>query len=96
MSHIYQPVTLIELLGRQGSASTTEIAKALLGYDVSQIEYWGNLVQNVSELFFPKTINEKTKEILKEIKNNPQLIFRKKHKLSFKHKFIDKINEFVT
>ena len=37
--------------------------------DVSQIEYWGNLVQNVSELFFPKTINEKTKEILKEIKN---------------------------
>tara|TARA_A100001011_G_scaffold103796_1_gene109750 strand:+ start:11198 stop:13129 length:1932 start_codon:yes stop_codon:yes gene_type:complete len=36
--------------------------------DVSQIEYWGNLVQNVSELFFPKTFNEKAKEILKEIK----------------------------
>ena len=36
--------------------------------DVSQIEYWGNLVQNVSELFFPKTVNEKAKEILKEIK----------------------------
>ena len=34
--------------------------------------------------------------ILKEIKNNPQLIFRKKHKLSFKYKFIDKINELVT
>ena len=27
MSHIYQPVMLIELLGRQGSASTTEIEK---------------------------------------------------------------------
>ena len=36
--------------------------------DVSQIEYWGNLVQNVSELFFPKAVNEKAKEILKEIK----------------------------
>ncbi len=37
--------------------------------DVSQIEYWGNLVQNVSELFFPKTVNEKAKEILREIKD---------------------------
>ncbi len=37
--------------------------------DVSQIEYWGNLVQNVSELFFPKTVNEKAKEILSEIKH---------------------------
>jgi len=36
---------------------------------VSQIEYWGNLVQNVSELFFPKTVNEKAEEILREIKN---------------------------
>ena len=37
--------------------------------DVSQIEYWGNLVQNVSELFFPKTVNEKAEEILREIKH---------------------------
>lgn len=37
--------------------------------DVSQIEYWGNLVQNVSELFFPKTVNKKAEEILREIKN---------------------------
>ena len=36
--------------------------------DVSQIEYWGNLAQNVSELFFPKKVNKKAKEILKEIK----------------------------
>ena len=34
--------------------------------------------------------------ILKEIKNNPQLIFRKDHKLSFSAKFIGKINELVT
>ena len=37
--------------------------------DVSQTEYWGNLVQNLSELFFPKMVNKKAKEILKEIKD---------------------------
>ena len=47
MSHIYQPVMLIELLGRQGSASTTEIAKALLGYDVSQVEYYEHITKNM-------------------------------------------------
>tara|TARA_B100000953_G_C17956722_1_gene401651 strand:+ start:221 stop:376 length:156 start_codon:yes stop_codon:yes gene_type:complete len=30
MSHIYQPVMLIELLCREGSASASQIAKALL------------------------------------------------------------------
>ena len=34
--------------------------------------------------------------ILKEVRNNPQLIFRKKHKLSFRYKLIGKINELVT
>ncbi len=34
--------------------------------------------------------------ILKKIRNNPHLIFRKNHKLSFGAKFIEKINEFVT
>ena len=34
--------------------------------------------------------------ILKEIRNNPQLIFRKKHKLSFSYKLIGKIKELVT
>jgi hypothetical protein len=34
--------------------------------------------------------------ILKEIKNNPQLIFREDHKLSFRAKFIGKINQLVT
>jgi len=45
MSHIYQPVLLIELLSRQGSASTTEIAKALLGHDVSQVEYYEHITK---------------------------------------------------
>ena len=34
--------------------------------------------------------------ILKEIKNNPKLIFRKDHKLSFRTKFIGKIKDLVT
>ncbi len=38
MSHIYQPLMLIELFEREGSASVTEIAKALLAHDISQVE----------------------------------------------------------
>ena len=38
--------------------------------NITQSEYWGNLVNNVSELFFPKSINKKAKELLKEIKNS--------------------------
>ena len=34
--------------------------------------------------------------ILKEIKNNPRLIFRKDHKLSFRTKFIGKLKDLVT
>ena len=34
--------------------------------------------------------------ILKEVRDNPQLIFRKKHKISFRYKLIGKINELVT
>ena len=47
MSHIYQPVMLIELLSRQGSASTIEIAKALLGHDISQVDYYAHITKNM-------------------------------------------------
>ena len=47
MSHIYQPVMLIELLERRGSASLTEIARALLGHDVSQVEYYEHITKNM-------------------------------------------------
>ena len=50
--------------------------------DVSQIEYWGNLVQNVSELFFPKTVNERAKEILKEVKYGYVKIPWNEHKIA--------------
>ena len=47
MSHIYQPVMLIELLERGGSASVTEIDRALLGHDVSQVEYYEHITKNI-------------------------------------------------
>lgn len=40
MSHIYQPVMLMELLHNGGAASTADIARAILSHDQSQIEYY--------------------------------------------------------
>jgi len=47
MSHIYQPVMLMELLCRNGSASTSQIAKALLSRDASQVEYYEHITKNM-------------------------------------------------
>ena len=47
MSHIYQPVMLMELLKRRGSASRREIAAALLQRDESQLEYYERIVTNM-------------------------------------------------
>mgnify|MGYP006078655949 CR=1 FL=1 len=40
MSHIYQPVMIKALLQSGGEAATEEIAKSLLAYDQSQVEYY--------------------------------------------------------
>ena len=47
MSHVYQPVMLAEILRSNGSASITQIAKALLSYDASQIEYYQEITKNM-------------------------------------------------
>lgn len=47
MSHIYQPVMLAEILRSNGTASVTQIAKALLAYDTSQIEYYEKITKNM-------------------------------------------------
>jgi len=47
MSHVYQPVMLIELLRSKGVSSVTDIAKALLSYDISQIEYYESITKNM-------------------------------------------------
>ncbi len=47
MSHIYQPAMLIELLKRGGISHQENIAKALLSYDTSQIEYYTQVTNNM-------------------------------------------------
>lgn len=47
MSHIYQPVMLRELLRHKGKASVSEIAKALLNEDRSQLEYYEQITKNM-------------------------------------------------
>ena len=47
MSHIYQPVMLIEILKSGGFASVADIAKALVGHDSSQIEYYEHITKNM-------------------------------------------------
>jgi ATP adenylyltransferase len=51
MSHVYQPVMLMTLLKDGGRSSTTEIAKAILDHDQSQIEYYEKIVGNVKDRF---------------------------------------------
>jgi ATP adenylyltransferase len=47
MSHIYQPVMLRELLKRNGAATVTDIARALLAEDRSQVEYYEQITKNM-------------------------------------------------
>lgn len=46
-SHIYQPVMLIELLQNNGNRTVTEIAKAFVNKDPTQVEYYSNVVKNM-------------------------------------------------
>ena len=47
MSHIYQPVMIKTLLQNGGQADRREIARSILSYDQSQIEYYENVVSNM-------------------------------------------------
>ena len=47
MSHIYQPVMLVELLENGGRLKDSEIAKALLARDESQIGYYTTITNNM-------------------------------------------------
>ncbi|QPN62020.1 hypothetical protein [Synechococcus sp. CBW1004] len=40
MSHIYQPLMLMELLGRSSPATAEDIARRILGEDVTQIDVY--------------------------------------------------------
>jgi len=63
MSHIYQPVMLVELLRRGGEASVRDIAKELLGKDVSQLEYYDTITKGmVGKILSKHDIAEKIYE----------------------------------
>lgn len=47
MSHVYQPVMLLELLRHRGVASKTEIAQALLARDAAQVEYYEEITRDM-------------------------------------------------
>ena len=47
MSHVYQPVMLMELLAHGGTASAKEIAKAISGQDVAQIDYYEQVTKRM-------------------------------------------------
>ena len=57
MSHIYQPVMLIELLHCGGRAKIRDIAKALLMRDESQIEYYEQITKNMVGRILTKNRN---------------------------------------
>jgi len=62
MSHIYQPVMIKALLTNGGRMSTHEIAQEILIYDISQIEYYEQVVNNMVGIVLRKRgIVEKNK-----------------------------------
>lgn len=73
MSHIYQPVMLLELLHSQGSATVRQIAKALLSHDASQVEYYEQITKNMVGRVLTRnrgiTIKEGDTYLLKEFAN---------------------------
>ena len=47
MSHIYQPLMLLELLGRRSPAPAQDVARRILGEDVTQIDYYTERVKRM-------------------------------------------------
>ena len=47
MSHIYQPLMLMELLGRSSPAPAQDVARRILGEEVTQIDYYTERVKRM-------------------------------------------------
>jgi hypothetical protein len=47
MSHVYQPLMLMELLGRRSPAPAQDVARRILGKDVTQIEVYTERVKRM-------------------------------------------------
>ena len=58
MSHIYQPLMLIELIKGNGKASGSNIAKSFLSYDETQIDYYKKITTLMPFKYLSKHLNE--------------------------------------
>jgi len=47
MNHVYQPLMLMQLLGRRSPAPAQDVARRVLGEDVTQIEYYTERVKRM-------------------------------------------------
>jgi len=47
MSHVVQPLMLMELLGRRSPAPAQDVARRILGEDVTQIDYYNERVKRM-------------------------------------------------
>jgi hypothetical protein len=47
MSHVYQPLMLMELLGRRSPAPAQDVTRRILGEDVTQIDYYTERVKRM-------------------------------------------------
>ena len=58
MSHIYQPLMLIELIKGNGKATGKNIAKSFLSYDETQINYYQKITSTMPFKYLSKHLNE--------------------------------------
>ena len=62
MSHIYQPLMLIELFKGNGKAKRRDIAKSILSFDEPQIDYYKKIIQLMPFKYLSKHLNEIKKD----------------------------------
>ena len=62
MSHIYQPLMLIELIKGNGKASGKNIAKSFLSYDETQTDYYKEIVKSMPFKYLSKHLNQIKKD----------------------------------
>ena len=67
MSHIYQPLMLIELIKGNGKASARNISKSFLSFDETQIDYYKKITNQMPFKYLSKHLNE-----IKKFKDNYQ------------------------
>lgn len=93
MSHVYQPVMIKALLENQGILSITEIAKRILEYDQSQVEYYENITNNmVGRVLRSHNIVSRNKDNYELVEYSNLSEDEKKETIDFCNK---KIDEFI-